>query len=453
MQRERSPALFARKAFTSEGWQENVLIAVDGGGMITGVEKTSAPPAGTPSFDLILPGMSNVHSHAFQRAMAGLTEIASGKGKENFWSWREAMYGFTQNLTPEQIETIARALYIELLKQGYTAVGEFHYVHHDANGKPYAAVTELSDRVIAGAQAAGIHLTHLPVMYETSNFGGAPAHDGQRRFVHSAEHYLKLIEALSKRYGRTDGVTLGIAPHSLRAVTQETLQTIVQALPGMGLGNCPIHIHVAEQEKEIADCVSWSKERPVEWLMNHHAVDRRWCLIHATHTNANEIARMAKSGAVVGLCPTTEANLGDGIFPAESYLQAGGNFGVGSDSNVCMSPWEELRLMEYAQRLSLKKRNVLCSETTPSVGRTLFAGAAKGGAQALGIKAGQIAVGYRADMMALSTAHPLMAERKGDTILDTLIFGTTPNITDVFVAGRRVIEGGRHALEIKSAKN
>jgi formimidoylglutamate deiminase len=452
MQWERPNALFARKALTSQGWQRDVLIGIGSDGTIAGIEKAAKAPPGAPVFDLVLPGMANVHSHAFQRAMAGLTEITSGKGRDNFWSWRETMYGFTRKLTPEHIEAIARALYIDLLKHGYTAVGEFHYVHHDGNGKPYASITELSDRIVAGAQATGIHLTHLPVMYETGNFGGAAANDGQKRFVHNADSYLQLVEALVKKYGKADGITLGIAPHSLRAVTPQTLQRILEALPGLDLADCPIHMHIAEQEKEVEDCIGWSKQRPAEWLFDHHQVDKHWCLIHATHTTSDEVIRMAKNGATVGLCPTTEANLGDGIFPAEQYLKVQGSFGIGSDSNVCVSPWEELRLMEYAQRLITRKRTVLCSEATPSVGRTLFAQAAGGGAKALGIRAGEIAPGRRADMMVLSTNHALLAEKDGDAILDTLLFAVTPAITDVFVAGKRVVTNGRHALEEESAQ-
>ena len=444
MQWERPKQLFARTAPGPQGWVTDALLTIGADGIIEKVESNAKPQAGVPAFDALLPGMSDVHSHAFQRAMAGLTETASGEGKDNFWSWREVMYRYTRRLTPEEIESVAKAFYVELLAHGYTAVGEFHYLHHDADGKPYANIAELSDRIVAGAKAAGIHLTHLPVMYETGNFGGAPATEGQKRFLHSADGYLKLIEALVKKYGKDDDVTLGIAPHSLRAVTPETLKKILDALPALNLSNCPVHMHVAEQVKEVDDCLSWSKQRPAEWLMNNHEVGARWCLIHATHMTESETKKLAASNAVAGLCPTTEANLGDGIFPAEAYHHAGGRLGIGSDSNVCVSPWEELRSLEYAQRLITRKRNVLFDKATPSVGRTLYMRAAEGGAQALGIKAGKIAKGYRADLAAYSLDDPLLAERKGDAILDTLMFGLRARPTDVFVAGKRVVAGGRH---------
>ena len=452
MQWETPQAIFARKALTAEGWQENVRIEVDAAGLIVAITPDSKMPTGA-AYELMLPGMNNVHSHVFQRAMVGLTETASGEGHDNFWSWREVMYAFTRTLTPEDIKAQARALYVELLKNGYTGVGEFHYMHHDNSGNPYRDPAELSHRIIAAALDTGIHLTHLPVMYETANFGGVPAHAGQARFVHNVDQYLKLMESLVKTYGASAGaeathdITFGVAPHSLRAVTPESLRTILAALPGLGLANNPIHMHIAEQVKEVEDCLAWSGKRPMEWLMEHTQVDARWCVIHATHIEPHEVTMLAKSKAVAGLCPTTEANLGDGIFPAESYLAQNGRFGIGTDSQVCISPWQELRQLEYAQRLVQRKRNVLQTAETPSVGRTLFTRAASGGAQALGIDSGAIAVGKRADLLAISLAHPLMQQRQGDAILDTMIFALEPVITDVFVAGRQVIKDGRHPLD------
>ncbi len=445
MQWERPKAVFAKQALTAQGWQQDVLISIGTDGMIADVQKAKAP-AGTPTFPLVLPGMSNVHSHAFQRAMAGLTEYTGGAGRDNFWSWREVMYDFLEKLTPEHIEGIARRFYIELLKGGYTAVGEFHYLHNDSSGKPYASHTELSDRVIAAAQTTGIHITHLPVMYETANFGGVPANDGQKRFVHTADSFIALLEALSKRYGKTDGVNLGVAPHSLRAVTPQTLEHILAALPKLDLAGCPVHIHAAEQVKEVEDSVAWSGKRPVQWLLDHCPVEKHWCLIHATHMTPEETEKLVASGATAGLCPTTEANLGDGIFPAELFLKAGGDFGVGSDSNVCTGPWEELRMMEYAQRLSQRRRAVLFGKS-PSIGRTLYEKAAHGGAKALGLQGGAIAKGQRADLLALSIENTLLEGREGDVILDTLIFAEKPRITDVFVAGKRVIKDGHHKLD------
>jgi formimidoylglutamate deiminase len=442
MQPQSPRAIFAKNALTDVGWQRDVRVEWDAGGLIAQVTPNTVA-VGALTTDLLLAGINNVHSHVFQRAMVGLTETASGAGRDNFWSWREVMYAFTHTLTPEHIEIIARAFFIDLMKHGYTGVGEFHYLHHDANGTPYANPAELSERIIAAAMTTGIHLTHLPVMYETANFGGASATSGQCRFLHSPDSFLTLIETLRKKY---PALTLGIAPHSLRAVTPESLKIIIEALPSLGLADCPIHIHIAEQEKEVADCMAWSGKRPLAWLMENHPIDPRWCLIHATHIEGDEVAKLAMSGAVAGLCPTTEANLGDGIFPAEAYLAQGGKFGVGSDSQVCVSPFEELRQLEYAQRLITRKRNVLHGEF-PSVGRTLYANAATGGAQALGIKSGRIAVGYRADLLALAMDHSLLADKQDDQILDALIFSLTPNITDVFVAGNHTVKNRKHALE------
>ncbi len=444
--------LFAHTALTHEGWQHNVLLDIDAQGVITNITPVSSKPKDTPSAELLLPGMSNVHSHAFQRAMAGMTEIAGGSKDDNFWSWRQVMYRFKERLTPQQVEITARHLYIELLKQGYTSVGEFHYLHHDTSGQYYANAHELTDRIIAAAHSAGIHLTHLPVYYETSNFGGVAANDGQKRFVHTVEAFLKLVEYTKSLQSSALDMNVGIAPHSLRAVSAPSLKDILTALPGLGMQHSPVHIHVSEQTKEVDDCIAWSGKRPIEWLLEHAPVAGNWCLIHSTHANAQELKAIATSKAVVGLCPTTEANLGDGIFPAADYLGHNGRFGIGSDSNVCVSPWEELRQMEYAQRLITRRRTVLCDETTPSVGRKLFSGAANGGAQALGIKAGSIAPGYRADMIALDSNAALLADKKGDALLDTLIFAMQQApVTDVWVAGRLVVENGVHALEEQSA--
>ncbi|MGE0755284.1 MAG: formimidoylglutamate deiminase, partial [Alphaproteobacteria bacterium] len=345
---------------------------------------------------------------------------------------------FLGRFTPEDVERIATRLYSELLSHGYTAVGEFHYLHNDINGNHYSNPAEMSDAIVRAAKATGIHLTLLPVMYETADFGGKPAHDGQKRFTHTADAFVRLMELLVKQYGTDIEVTLGIAPHSLRAVTPDSLQRLLDALPALGLSGCPVHIHAAEQMKEVNDCVAWVGVRPVEFLLKTYAVNGQWCLIHATHMTEAETINLARTGAVAGLCPTTEGNLGDGIFPAPDYLAAGGHVGIGSDSNMCVSPFEELRLMEYNQRLHLQKRAVLCLENTPSVGRTLYQKAAQGGAQALGIKAGVIAKGYRADMIAPAMEHFLLEDKHGDAILDTLVFAVNPRITDSFVAGRHI---------------
>jgi formimidoylglutamate deiminase len=452
MQWERPHRLFARLALTSEGWLDHALIDIRKDGRIASVTQCNTPPDNIETFDLILPGMSNVHSHAFQRAMAGLTETAGGKHDDNFWSWRQVMYLFKQKLTPPQVEIIARHLYIELLKQGYTSVGEFHYLHHDTNGAPYTNPAELSQRIINAAHDSGIHLTLLPVYYETSTFGGKPATEGQKRFIHTLDGYCALIKSLQAM--QNDGVNLGIAPHSLRAVSDSSLKALLETLPSLGMAGCPIHIHISEQTKEVDECINWSGKRPVAWLCDNADIGDNWCLIHSTHANDTELAAIAQSNAVVGLCPTTEANLGDGIFQHEAFLKLGGRFGIGSDSNVCISPWEELKQMEYAQRLITRRRNVLCSDDTPSVGRTLYTHAASGGAQALGLQSGSIAPGMRADLIAIHTNSPLLTNKQKDQILDTLVFiAPSGSVSHVWVGGQCIISEGQHMLEVQSAQD
>ena len=450
MQSETPSQLFAQTALTSHGWQQQVLVDIGSDGTIASVTANASCPAGVKPIGLLLPGIANVHSHAFQRAMAGLAEQSGGNNDDNFWSWRQVMYRFKQRLTPEHIESIARYLYIELLKQGYTAIGEFHYMHHDAQGLAYFDASELSQRIIAAASASGIHLTLLPVYYETSNFGGVPANDGQKRFIHNVDEFLKLLSTLTPM--QHSDMNLGIAPHSLRAVPPESLARLLSSLASLGLSGVPVHMHVSEQTKEVDDCLAWSSKRPAQWLLDNAPLDARWCLIHATHTTSEELQTIAASKAVIGLCPTTEANLGDGVFNAEYFLQQQGRFAIGSDSNVCTSPWEELRQMEYAQRLATRRRDILCSETVPSVGNTLYTKAASGGAQALGIRTGAIEPGARADLIAIDNAHPMLHGKSPEDALNTLIFGMQqPPVSDVWVHGRQVIANGRHALEDQSA--
>ncbi|MFQ6018586.1 MAG: formimidoylglutamate deiminase, partial [Kiloniellaceae bacterium] len=383
-------ALFAAHALLPGGWARDVLFEISACGSLAAVTPDAAPGPAPRAKGPVLPGMPNLHSHAFQRAMAGLAERA-GPGDDSFWTWREAMYGLVRALTPEQLEAIAAQLYVEMLKSGYTAVGEFHYLHHDPAGRPYADLAEMSRRVIAAAGAAGIGITLLPVLYGYGGFGGAPADEGQRRFLNDPERVLKLVEALLADHRDDPRAAVGIAPHSLRAVTPDTLAVALAGLDALDK-QAPVHIHVAEQNKEVHDCIEWSGERPVEWLLGNVELGPRWCLIHATHMTEEETARLARSDAVAGLCPTTEANLGDGVFPAPAYLAAGGAFGIGSDSHVSVSPIEELRWLEYGQRLIHRRRNLLAGgAAAPSVGALLYRGALGGGARALGRPIGRLA--------------------------------------------------------------
>ncbi|MCB2099511.1 MAG: formimidoylglutamate deiminase, partial [Rhodobacterales bacterium] len=333
--------LFAPAALLPHGWADDVLLEVADDGALAAVTPGAEPPAEAERLPgPVVPGVPNLHSHAFQRAMAGLAEVA-GPADDSFWTWRQVMYGFLARLTPDDVGAIARLLYIDMLKAGYTAVGEFHYLHHGPDGTPYGDRAELSERVIAAARSAGIGITHLPVLYGNNGFGGAAPSDGQRRFLNSPDALLGLVDTLKSRHGANPDVAVGVAPHSLRATTPEALAAAVAGVP-----DGPIHIHIAEQTREVDECLAWSGTRPVDWLFDHHAVDGRWCLVHATHVTPAEAARLAISGAVAGLCPTTEANLGDGLFPVTDYAAAGGVMGIGSDSHITVDPAQEMRWLE-----------------------------------------------------------------------------------------------------------
>ncbi|MBI2381029.1 MAG: formimidoylglutamate deiminase [Gammaproteobacteria bacterium] len=439
--------LFAPRALLHSGWARDVLIEIDAAGRLAALSPDSACPEDAERLaGPVIPGMGNLHSHAFQRAFAGFSEI-KGPGEDSFWSWRQIMYDFVARITPEQVQTIAEQLYIEMLKAGYTAVGEFHYLHHGPGGEAYTPFAELSNRVIAAAEGTGIAITHLPVLYAHSGFGGLAPTEGQRRFINRLDEYAVLMQDLFAAHGGKANVRIGMAPHSLRAVTPEELREALAVLDALD-ATAPVHIHIAEQVKEVQDCMAWSGARPVAWLLDNVEVDARWCLVHATHLDEAERQGLAKSRAVAGLCLTTEANLGDGIFPAREFLAEGGHFGIGSDSHISVSAIEELRLLEYGQRLLHKSRAVLADAECPSVGRRLWTGAARGGAQALGLEAGILAAGFRADLLVLDEGVPALMGKDGDTLLDALVFAGNVNpIRDVMVLGRWQVREGRHARE------
>ena len=433
--------LFAADALTPRGWLRDVAVDIDADGMIVQVEQNAQCDGAERVAGPLLPGVPNLHSHAFQRALAGRTGHANADG-DSFWTWRRAMYAFLDRIDADAFETIAAQAYVEMLKAGYTAVAEFHYVHHDPRGRPYADPAELAHRVAAAAATTGIALTLLPVFYAHADFGGAPPTEGQRRFVHTLDSFALVVDSLA-RDAALSGWRLGIAPHSLRAVTPDELEMICTLVPR----GAPIHIHAAEQQGEVAACVAWSGARPVEWLLEHAGLDARWCVVHATHMTADETRRLAASGAIAGLAPTTEADLGDGTFAARSYLDAQGSFGVGSDSNTCIDPYAELRQLEWSQRLSRQSRNVLGAADVP-VGQALYVAAARGGATALGHPTGAIAADCRADLVVLDIADPALAAQPVRTVLDAAVFGPcrTP-VRDVMVGGRWVVRDGRHPQE------
>jgi len=423
--------IHAAAALLPEGWVENVGIELVGA-QITAVVPGSAPRPGDTLSQAMIPGMPNLHSHSFQRGFAGLTE-QRGPAQDSFWTWREMMYRFALQLDPDEVEAIAALACVEMLEAGFTRLGEFHYLHHAPDGRPYDAPAELSLRIFDAAEATGIALTHLPVFYTHGGFGAAPAGDGQRRFLHDLDAFDRLMEACAARLLRPQD-RLGLAPHSLRAATPGEIRHLAETWPGR-----PVHIHVAEQLREVEDCLAQTGARPVQWLLEQAPVGPDWCLIHATHLTGAEVAGLVASGAVAGLCPITEANLGDGIFPARAVLTAGGDFGIGTDSNISISVAHELRMLEYSQRLAHHGRN-LCTDGG-STGLALFRHALTGGARALGAPRPDIAAGAPADLVAL---HDAMDLSRPDSLLDRWIFGSGIAVADVWAAGVHVVSDGRH---------
>lgn len=440
--------LFFTMALLPQGWAHNVVIGLDAQGGIATVTSDTAPSQDAVRFDgAALAGIPNLHSHAHQRAIAGLAE-RSGAGDDSFWSWREIMYRALDRLDPDAFEAIATQLYVEMAKAGFTTVAEFHYLHHDRDGRPYADKAEMSHRVVAAARTAGLPVTLLPAFYAASGFDGAPTTPGQRRFAQTIESFNDLLTTLDHHYGAASDVHLGIAPHSLRAVPPDLLAEIVNGHPDR-----PLHIHIAEQDREVRDCLAHHGQRPVEWLLDHHAVDSRWCLIHATHVTVAEVTALAACGATIGLCPTTEANLGDGIFPAVAFLNQNGCFGIGSDSNISVSPVEELRWLEYATRLTARRRAVLAGGPQRSTARRLIEKAQTAGAMACGIESGRIAPGCRADIIVLDTDHPLLAARTDDAWLDSWIFaGNASLVRDVIAGGHVIVRNHHHPQEDAAAR-
>lgn len=431
-------ALWCEQAWLAEGWAENVRLTI-ADGHVGAIEVAAPPQPGDDRHAILIPGLPNLHSHAFQRGMAGLAERA-GEGDDSFWTWREVMYGFVDRLDPDGMRAIAALAYAEMLESGFTRVGEFHYLHHSPDGRPYGDVAAMAQAIAAAADETGIGLTLLPVFYAHSGFGGAAPTAAQRRFVNDLDSYAALIEASGAAVAGLGDAIIGVAPHSLRAVTAAELTAVAAMAAG-----APLHIHIAEQIAEVEACRAWSGARPVEWLMANAEVGADWCLVHATHVTEAEWRAIAQSGAVAGLCPITEANLGDGLFPAREFLADGGRFGVGSDSNVEIDAAAELRLLEYGQRLAHRGRNLLAGGAGRSTGTALHQAAQAGGGQALGQAGHGIATGAAADLVSLTAADPALAGRRGDAILDSWIFGRGARLVDcVWRRGVQCVAGGRH---------
>ena len=431
--------LHLSRALLPSGWTDRVLLELDGNGTITRVTTGVAAPPHAQRLGLTVPGMANLHSHAFQRGMAGLAERrGSSPDTDSFWSWREIMYAFLDRLEPADVEALAALAQCEMLESGFTAVAEFHYLHHDPAGRPYQDPGEMAGAVVAAAARTGIALTLLPAYYRYGGFGQTPTGSGQRRFVTHPEEYVEIFQAAGRHLTRVEHGVLGLAPHSLRAAPAQEINDLLTLAPGG-----PVHIHAAEQPREVAESLAHLGARPVAHLLDSCPVGPEWCLVHCTHLEREEVRALAASGAVVGLCPVTEANLGDGIFPAAAFLEAGGRFGVGSDSNVRIGLADELRMLEYGQRLSRRERNVL-APPGESTGARLFRKALAGGAQAVGQAMGEIAPGARADLAVLATEHPFLAGRQDDAVLDAWIFaGDARVVREVRVGGRVVVEAGR----------
>jgi formimidoylglutamate deiminase len=430
--------IFADTARLPTGWAKDVRITVETG-IIRAVQPQSAPVAGDLRVDTLLPALPNLHSHSFQRAMAGMSEYRA-KDRESFWTWRELMYRFLDQLRPQDIQAIAAMTFMEMQKAGYASVGEFHYLHHGAGGRPYDDIAELSVQIIEAAAETGIGITHLPVLYTYGGVEQAPLSGGQLRFGNTLERYHRLNEACAHHLTiLPSDAQLGVAAHSLRAVSPEDLGALVG-----DDAKTPLHIHISEQTKEVEDITSAYGSRPVEWLLNHYEVSARWCLIHATHMTVSETRALAQTGATVGLCPITEANLGDGIFNGSAFVAAGGQYGVGSDSNINISLTEELRTLEYSQRLSQRERNVM-TKGAGSTGEALYLSAAKGGARALGRACGAIAVGQLADLVAIDRNDPALFALSDEQLLDGLVFAAKDQVvSDLWSAGRHMVREGHH---------
>jgi formimidoylglutamate deiminase len=434
----RMTILWAEQALTPEGWAKAVRIEIDASGHIAAV--TPNAPREGHALSMALPAPGNLHSHAFQRAMAGLTEFRGPDPKDSFWTWRQLMYRFLDILTPDDIEAITAFVQMEMLEAGYAASAEFHYMHNAPGGAAYDDPVELSARILAAREVSGIGLTQIPVLYAQGGCDGRALEGGQKRFHNDLHSFETLLDANRRLIGTApDDCALGAAPHSLRAIAKEWLDPLLEMAP-----DGPFHMHIAEQQAEVVEVLSYLGARPVEWLLSIHDVTERWCLIHATQMTKGETVGLAKSGAVAGLCPITESNLGDGIFDGVRYLAEGGTFGIGSDSNIRISLSEELRTLEYSQRLRDNSRAALATARA-STGRILLEGAAKGGAQALGRQAGAISVGNWADILDLDLAHPDLAGLEGDKALDAWIFTRDDRqIKNVWSAGRHLVRDHQH---------
>jgi formimidoylglutamate deiminase len=448
-----------QSAYLSRGWTHDVLVTVSAAGIITSIE-TSASEGGSAAPDLrstspiehvlglVIPGMPNAHSHAFQRAMAGNAEFRSS-ARDSFWSWRQVMYGLANRIGPEALRIVATQLFVDMLKAGYTSVAEFHYLHRPSGDKQYAGENLLWEAIGNAADTAGIGLTFLPTLYQSSDFGGAGLKPEQARFALQTDAFLRAIEERlgAERRGGVSTRRTGAAFHSLRAVPLDQLRQAAVALRAID-STMPVHIHVAEQALEVSACQRATGRRPIQLLLEQELLTQHWCVVHATHATAQELQGIAAANAAVCVSISTEANLGDGPFDTARFFKAGGRLCIGSDSQSTVNPAEELRWLEYQQRLRKKRRVVLATKDESHVGTRLWRDAAVSGAQAIGQAVGAIAVGHRADWLVLDASHPTMAGAAPDSAFDRLLFaGADKAIRDVMVAGRWVVKDHHHAAD------
>jgi formimidoylglutamate deiminase len=442
--------LYAEKILLGSAWASQQTLTINNG-VITDISAGKSADAEVAQ-GAVIPGMINCHSHAFQRAFAGFSEQGS-EGQDSFWTWRAIMYKFLDQLTEQNAQVIATQLYIEMLKMGYTRVAEFHYLHHQIDGANYVELAQMAQAIFKAAQNSGIGLTLLPVLYRFAGFGEQAANEGQKRFINTVEQFNQLVSdcfALSKKYNNSN---VGIAPHSLRAVDKKSLTAVVNHVRSLD-SKAPIHIHISEQQQEVNDCLAHYGKRPVQWLLENAELDQQWCLIHATHINEQERQGIINSQAIAGICPTTEANLGDGIFPTTEFLQEQGTFAIGSDSHISVNPIEELRWLEYAQRLIKQQRAILADNKQLSVGQNLWQRAAKGGAQSTNSNTGELAVGKQADLLVLDNAQTQLFAHSEQHLLDSMMFASQQNpVQDVMVNGAWVIKNRQHAQQQQSADN
>ncbi|WP_286263470.1 formimidoylglutamate deiminase [Thalassotalea atypica] len=439
--------LHAKNILLAQGWAQDQLVTI-AQGKIVNIE-----PIGSQTSDvtkaLVIPGMVNCHSHAFQRAFAGFSEQGSEQG-DSFWTWRAIMYKFLAQLSAQDAQVIATQLYIEMLKMGYTRVAEFHYLHHDIDGQTYPELSTMAKAIFDASKNSGIGLTMLPVLYRHSGFGEQAPNEGQARFINDVVQFNQLVSECVELTDTYENTNVGIAPHSLRAVDKASLEKAVSHVRALD-EHAPIHIHIAEQQKEVDDCLAHYQKRPVQWLLDNIELDQHWCLIHATHIDESERQGIIKQGAIAGICPTTEANLGDGIFPSTEFIAEGGTWAIGSDSHISVNPVEELRWLEYAQRLIKQQRAILATPKQPSVGRHLWQHAAKGGGQSCGLQLGEIAIGQQADLLVLDSELLSCYANSDQHLLDSLVFASQqPAIDDVMVNGQWVIERKQHKLAEQS---